>query len=103
MQAYCVRFKIILQKPLSSACLWPHWPNIRGIINCTKKFLRIFKFINLYFSVHSYVRYIFYTEVFPAVVIHARHQYTKQYITQFTLIPDDGPIRPETSRIWWFL
>ena len=38
-------------------------------------FLYIFIFLNLYFPVYNSVHYIFYTEEFLAVVLHARDQY----------------------------
>jgi len=40
--------------------------------------------------------YILYTEEFPLAVLHARVQYIKQSFHTITVLPDDGPVRPET-------
>ena len=63
-----------------------------------KNFLYIFVFLNLYFPVHCSVHYIFYTEEFSAVLLHARDQYIKQLFYTI-LLPDYGPIMPNACRI----
>jgi len=63
-----------------------------------KHFFYIFIFLHLYFLEHSSVHYIFYTEEFLAVLLHARDQYIKQLFYTI-LLPDYGPIMPSVCRI----
>jgi len=62
----------------------------------TFKIIIYFCISNPIFSPQFCPLYEFYTQEFPAIPPHERDRYMKQSFCIVIVLPDDGPVRPET-------